>query len=177
MTTTGQAVATSEPHQVNIAAPPDPWPGPCHICHRTAPAPASNPPGHRWRRAPAALDHATGQAVATSEPHQVKDKRPNRKAPDTSASRWARPAQGTGPAKSGGPHRAQARASRAAQVALIRAGLHPAPQPLALARVIGQGMGRGPHQSKCKRPRKDKGRITNSIDALKASHPSYQCFH
>ncbi len=23
---------------------------------------ASNPPGHRWRRAPAALDHATGQA-------------------------------------------------------------------------------------------------------------------
>ncbi len=32
---------------------------------------ASNPPGHRWRRASAALDHATGQAVATSEPHQV----------------------------------------------------------------------------------------------------------
>jgi hypothetical protein len=27
---------------------------------------ASNPPGHRWRRATAALDHATGQAVATS---------------------------------------------------------------------------------------------------------------
>ncbi len=26
---------------------------------------ASNPPGHRWRRAPAALNHATGQAVAT----------------------------------------------------------------------------------------------------------------
>ncbi len=29
-------------------------------------APASNPPGHRWRRASPALDHATGQAVATS---------------------------------------------------------------------------------------------------------------
>ncbi|WP_158273328.1 hypothetical protein [Limnohabitans sp. WS1] len=29
--------------------------------HRTAaPAPTSNPPGHRWRSAPAALDHATG---------------------------------------------------------------------------------------------------------------------
>lgn len=27
---------------------------------------ASNPPSHRWRRAPPALDHATGQAVATS---------------------------------------------------------------------------------------------------------------
>ena len=79
---TGQAVATSNPTRSTPQRPPDPGPGSCPPLplplpvavavpplppHRTAaPAPASNPPGHHWRSAPAALDHATGQAVAIS---------------------------------------------------------------------------------------------------------------
>ncbi|WP_146180914.1 hypothetical protein [Limnohabitans sp. 2KL-17] len=85
----GQAVATSSrtrstPHSARLIRGrvlPLPLPLPLALgvavplCHRTAPhrtaapAPASNPPGHRWRRASPALDHATGRALATSEPH------------------------------------------------------------------------------------------------------------